>query len=136
MIQPAVKEGSGKVILLVDDERSLLKVLSLYLGRLGYEVRTMESTDRAWEEAGPIAGTLAAAVLDGSMPGMRTEELGARLLAANPSLRVIVASGYPVDMSALEAAAPGRVLFLHKPFPAERLAAALRRMIGAQKEGL
>ncbi|HLH17127.1 MAG TPA: response regulator [Bryobacteraceae bacterium] len=134
MIQPALKEGSGKVILLVDDERSLLKVMSLYLGRLGYEVRTADSTDRAWAETGPAARELDLAVLDASMPGLRAEDLAARLLAANPRLRLILSSGYPVDIGALEARAPGRVMFLHKPFLAEELAAVLRRMLGAKKE--
>ena len=49
------------------------------------------------------------------------EDLAARMLAANPRLCVIAASGYPVDMSRLEAAAPGRVMFLHKPFSPEML---------------
>jgi CheY-like chemotaxis protein len=51
-------------------------------------------------------------------------------------VRLLVASGYPVDISGMEAAAPGRVAFLHKPFSPEMLAAVLRRMIGAQEEKL
>jgi DNA-binding NtrC family response regulator len=136
MIQPAPNEGWGKVILLVDDEPALLKVMSLYLGRLGYTLRTAESTGQAWAEAVPSASELAAAVLDASLPGPPAEDLARRLLDANPSLRVIVTSGYPVDIGVLEKAAPGRVLFLHKPFPAEKLAAVLRRMIGAEEEGV
>jgi DNA-binding NtrC family response regulator len=37
-------------------------------------------------------------------------------------------------MSALEAAAPGRVAFLHKPFTPDMLAAALRRILAAEKK--
>jgi CheY-like chemotaxis protein len=48
----------------------------------------------------------------------------------------LTASGYPVDITALEAAAPGRVAFLHKPFTPEMLAAAIRRMLAAQEENL
>ena len=136
MAEPGVREGSGKLVLLVDDERPLLRMMSAFLARLGYEARTAESTDGAWELAGPAAADFAAAVLDASMPGMRMEDLASRLLAANPSLRVVVASGYPVDMSLLEAAAPGRVLFLHKPFTSEMLAATLRRLIGAQEKNV
>jgi DNA-binding NtrC family response regulator len=134
MIQPPLSEEAGKAILLVDDERPLLKMMSLYLERLGFEARTAESADLAWAEVRNSGGGLAAAVLDASMDGLSMEGLAAHLLAANPRVCVIVASGYPVDMSALEAQAPERVLFLHKPFTAGKLAATLRRMIGSQEE--
>jgi DNA-binding NtrC family response regulator len=47
---------------------------------------------------------------------------------------VVVNSGYPVDMSVLQQAAPGRVEFLHKPFSPDMLVAALRRVLGPQEE--
>jgi CheY-like chemotaxis protein len=67
------------------------------------------------------------------MPGSSLSELAGEILAG-PNVRLIVASGYPVDTSGLEAAAPGRVAFLHKPFTPEMLAAAVRRMLGTKKE--
>lgn len=107
--------------------------MSLYLSRLGYEARTVERADQAWAAARQSVGSLAAAVLDASLDGLDMEDLAAHLLSANPRMCVIVASGYPVEMSVLEAKAPGRVLFLHKPFTAGKLADTLRRMIGAQE---
>ncbi|MGD0871017.1 MAG: response regulator [Bryobacteraceae bacterium] len=123
-------------ILVVDDERPLLRMLSLYLGRLGYSVTTAETTDAAWKlvEAGPAAFTVA--VLDGSMSGMSMDDLALRMLRTDPALRVLAASGYPVDMTALAEAAPGRVDFLQKPFTPEMLATALRGLLGAQEEKL
>jgi DNA-binding NtrC family response regulator len=123
-------------LLVVDDEPQLLRMLSLYLGRLGYSVTTAETTDAAWRlvEADPAA--FAVAVLDGSMSGMSMNDLALRMLRANPALRVLAASGYPVDMTALSEAAPGRVDFLQKPFTPEMLAAALRGLLGAQEEKL
>jgi DNA-binding NtrC family response regulator len=117
----------------VDDDKPLIKMMSLYLERLGYEVRAAESADLAWA-AVQSAADLAATLLDASIDGLRMEDLAGNLLAANPRMSVIVASGYPVDMGALEARAPGRVLFLHKPFTARTLAATLRRMIASQEE--
>ena len=83
-------------------------------------------------EAAPPAFALA--VLDATMSGIPLGDLAARMLAANPRLCVIAASGYPVDMASLEAAAPGRVMFLHKPFSPEMLGNAVRRMIATQEE--
>lgn len=126
-------QSAGK-ILIVDDEPALLKMMSVYLGRLGYPVATASSTDTAWNEVQAAPSSYAIAVLDATMVGMTMEDLATRLLGANPSLCVLAASGYPVDTTSLEAAAPGRVSFLHKPFTPEMLAAAVRRMLAAQEE--
>jgi DNA-binding NtrC family response regulator len=123
-------------ILIVDDEPPLLRMMGLFLGRLGYSVTTADSTGKAWAlvEADPSA--FAAAVLDGSMAGMSMEELGSRMLRSNPSLCILTASGYPVDMTALSAQAPGRVAFLLKPFTPEMLAKALRRLLATEEKDL
>jgi CheY-like chemotaxis protein len=111
-------------------------MMSLFLGRLGYSVTVAESTEQAWSLAKAEPEAFVAALLDGSMKGMSMEDLALRLLRANPSLRVLAASGYPVDMTDLSAAAPGRVAFLLKPFTPEMLAAAVRRLLAAQEEDL
>lgn len=109
-------------------------MMSAYLGRLGHSVTTANTTERAWEEVKASPSEFIVAVLDATMIGLSMEELAARLLNANPKLCVLAASGYPVDMANLKAAAPGRVDFLHKPFTPEMLAAAVRRMLAAQEE--
>jgi CheY-like chemotaxis protein len=127
-------------VLLVDDEPALLKLVSAYLSRLGYTVTTANTTEKAWAEMTAALdgkGELyAVAVLDASMPGLPMPELAARMLRACDSLRVVTASGYPTDISELEAAAPGRVEFLHKPFTPMMLAATVRRVLGSQKENV
>jgi two-component system alkaline phosphatase synthesis response regulator PhoP len=129
-------DNSASRILLVDDEPALLKMVGAYLGRLGYAVITANTTDKAWAEMEASPESIAVAVLDATMQGLSMTELATRILKANASLRVLTASGYPVDISALEATAPGRVEFLHKPFTPEMLAAAIRRMLAAQEENL
>jgi DNA-binding NtrC family response regulator len=120
-------------ILIVDDEPALLKMLGAYLRRLGYAVVAAGSTEKAWAEVEAAPHAFALAVLDATMSGIRMEDLAAHMLAADPRLRVIAASGYPVDIAALQAAAPDRVMFLHKPFSPEMLGNAVRRMIGTQE---
>ena len=121
-------------ILIVDDEPSLLKMMSIYLRRLGYSVGVAGSAEAALAEVEAAPRSFAVAVLDASMSGIGLEDLVARMLAACPRLCVIAASGYPVDMAPLQAAAPGRVMFLHKPFSPESLGNAVRRMIATQEE--
>jgi DNA-binding NtrC family response regulator len=123
-------------ILIVDDDPALLKIMRLFLSRIAYSITAIDGTDRAWAEVGTRVGEFAGAVLDASMGGLSTQDLALRLLAANSSICVVVASGYPVDMTALEAAAAGRVEFVQKPFTAETLAGTLQRMIAAQEENI
>jgi two-component system, cell cycle sensor histidine kinase and response regulator CckA len=124
-----------QLILLVDDEPALLRMMELYLKRIGYGTASFSSTGAAWECARENASRIAVAVLDMTMPGMSALDLGAALLSANPALQLIVASGYPADLSALEAAGPGRVSFLHKPFSPEMLARVLREKAGPGPHG-
>ena len=134
MIQ-SEKPVDGK-ILIVDDEAPLLKMMSLYLGRLGFTVVSANTTEKAWAEMEAAPADFAIAVLDATMDGMTMRELARRILAASPTVRVLAASGYPVDMSEEKAQAPGRVDFLHKPFTPEMLGSAVRRMLAPQEENI
>jgi len=131
---PSGHPGERLHILIVDDEPSLLKMMSLYLRRLGYSVTTLERAEQAAALTDTELQSFAIAVLDATLDGIGMEQLALQMLRANTALRVLAASGYPVDVSTLEAAAPGRVAFLHKPFTAEMLAACVRRMIASDKE--
>ena len=121
-------------ILVVDDEPAVLKMISTYLGRVGYTVITSNTTDKAWSAFEEAPWEFVVAVLDGSMPGLSMYDLAKRMLDANTRLGVIAASGYPVDMTAVEALAPNRVMFLQKPFTSDMLSAAVGRLIAAQEE--
>src|ERR1039458_3958434 len=131
-VQPMTNAASR--ILIVDDEPSLLKMLSLYLGRLGYAVVTAGSTEEAWAEVEAAPRAFALVVLDATMIGIRMEDLAARILAADPRVCVIAAGGDAVDIATLRAAAPGRVMFLPKPFTPEMLGSTVRRLIATQEE--
>ena len=130
----AGRTGERPHILIVDDEPQLLKVMSLYLRRLGYSVTTLQRAEQAAALTDADLERFDMAVLDATLDGIGMEKLALRMLHANPALRVLAASGYPVDVSTLEAAAPGRVAFLLKPFTAEMLEACVRRMIAPDKE--
>lgn len=122
-------------ILVVDDEPPLLRMMELYLNRLGYTVTVAASTAEAWSEVEAAAG-FDVVVLDATMAGPDLEGFALRMCRTNPALRVLVTSGYPVDLSGLGSAVPNRTQFLHKPFTPEMLATTIRRMLGTQEENL
>ena len=127
-------ETQGNRILIVDDEPALLKMMGVYLTRKGFVVTTLDSTERARLAIRNSAAEIDAAVIDGSMRGLSAQDLALQLLAANAAARVIVASGYPVDMTRLEEAGAERVCFIQKPFTSESLAGTLRRMLASEEE--
>jgi DNA-binding NtrC family response regulator len=127
---------SVRRILIVDDEPTLLKMLATYLGRLGYSVTTAATTEKAWAEVEALPEAFAVAVLDVTMPGIGFHALALKMLNASPALRVLAASGYPMDLSVLATQAPGRIEFLQKPFTPEMLAATVRRMLGAEEKSV
>lgn len=115
-------------ILVVDDELSLLIVMEQYLSRLGYRVVACRSGEEAWRkfEAQPAAFTMV--IADITMPDMTGQELLQRMLALNPSLRILICSGYPFDLSTLPAVAQARAAYLQKPFTPKMLAEAIERL--------
>ena len=121
-------------ILVVDDEQQLLKILTRYLTKLGYGVVSAGSTEDAWEHIQAAPESYALALIDATMPGMSAEELTRRILLANPRIRVIASSGYPITPEEFSAHDPARVAFLHKPFSPDMLAATVRRLLN-QREG-
>jgi DNA-binding NtrC family response regulator len=120
----------SQLVLLVDDEPALLRMMHAYLKRLGFAVVSFGHTDKAAEYARANSGAIRLAVLDLTMKGMSAIDLGRELLAANPDLHLILASGYTADISQLESAGPGRVSYLQKPFSPEMLLGTVRQQIG------
>jgi DNA-binding NtrC family response regulator len=128
--------SQARRILIVDDEPTLLKMMAVYLGRLGYSVATANTTEKAWAVVEAAPEEFGIAVLDATMQGIGLEALALKMLDVSKTLRILTASGYPMDLSALAEQAPGRIEFLQKPFTPERLAATVRRMLGAEKEDI
>lgn len=120
-------------ILVIDDEPSLRRLLTMYLTRHGYDVATADNGAGGYEVLSRSPLEIGLVILDGTVSGTSVDDLAIRLLTINPALRVIVASGYPVDMAGLLAAAPGRAMFLQKPFTTAALLAAVRRMLGKEE---
>lgn len=127
-------ERGAQSILVVDDEPALVKLVSVYLRKLGYTVATTMDAESAWSVFAGSPGEFAVAVVDGSIAGSGPEDLAVRLLRANPRLCVIVSSGYPLDMTAMRAVAEGRTMFLQKPYTSGMLLSAVRGILAAQEE--
>ena len=131
-VRPAAAPVGGgyEVILLVDDEPSLRRIMRMALKHFGYDVIEAASGQQAlemFEQAGRPVDLL---LTDVVMPdGMSGQELAEKIAARQPNLRVIYTSGYHVDLVKGLAGREG-VTFLQKPFAMQKLATAVRECLG------
>lgn len=127
--EKTVSPGKDSVgtVLIVEDEPSVLDVATEIFDSLGYDVLTAENAAAALEV---LESTTAIDVLfsDIVMPGaMNGVELARRAREIRPSLRILLASGYP--MSTLPSEGLGeRTSFISKPYRWTELADKLRRL--------
>src|SRR5436309_12934377 len=84
-------------IMVVDDDRALLGFTAKYLSRLGYSVAAYRNPEEAWTQFIAPEANYSLVVVDLSLPGVSGEELSRRMLNANPDIRLILTSGYPLD---------------------------------------
>jgi two-component system, cell cycle sensor histidine kinase and response regulator CckA len=119
--------GRGR-ILVVDDEPRVLQFLQKGLSRLGYEVETAESGSKACEIYSRNSHGINCVLLDLIMPGMGGLETYARLKAIDPTVKVILSSGYSSGRVRQEAMEAGSPEFLEKPFTLEALSQALQKI--------
>ncbi len=120
-----IEPGRGTV-LVVDDEPMVREVTREMLLGLGYTVLTAASGAEALEVYGSRGTEIDVVVLDMIMPGMGGDEVNRALQALNPSVRVLLSSGYSLDGRASEILEKGVRGFLQKPFRLEDLSRKIR----------
>jgi len=128
-VATGVAEGSGELILVVDDEEPLCNLLREVLTRRGYRVLVARSGEEAidlyqqWREEVDLV------ILDMVMPGMSGSEVFEALLRLNPRTRVLLSSGYTQEGAAGELLRKGARGFLQKPYLITELTAKVREVL-------
>lgn len=123
----AAKDAQGKeTILLVEDERAILEVISTMLRRQGYSIFTAATPHEAIRIAGRSDREIHLLLTDVIMPEMNGKELAKRLQKIHPGLRCLYMSGYTADVIADHGVLEEGILFIRKPFSQNDLLATLR----------
>ena len=123
------KESSGATILLVDDEEPLRQVGSQVLTARGFKALTAESGERALEIYKKRFDEIALVVLDVGMPGMGGHQCLAELLAFDPKVKVIIASGYAMRGKGKDTLALGARGYLGKPYGQNELLRKIKEIL-------
>ncbi len=118
-------------ILIVDDEPALALVVKQILQRLGYEADYRTDPVEALEffRLSLMEKPFEAVVTDMTMPHCTGMELSRELLRLQPSLPIVLCSGFSDKVDAEKARTLGIRWFLSKPVVASELAGAIRKVL-------
>ncbi|MCW9057383.1 MAG: sigma 54-interacting transcriptional regulator [Gammaproteobacteria bacterium] len=120
-------------ILLVDDDRSLLRLLSMRLAAVGYEVAAVESGEQALAQLSVFRPHLV--ITDLRMGGMDGMALFDQIHSRNPALPVLILTAHGTIPDAVDATSKGVFSFLTKPFDSQVLLTQVGRALKVSGEG-
>ena len=123
-------DGVIRRVLLVDDEEILLRVGSLLLKNLGYQVITSGNGDDAVEIYRKESGTIDLVILDMVMPKMGGRSAFLAMKKINPEVAVLLATGYSFDGETQAILDEGVKGFIQKPYSKDELADAIAAILG------
>ena len=112
-------------VLILDDDKNLVKVLIREMEEEGYEVQKADSGEEALERL--EKDTYDVLLLDLNMPGLHGLEVLKRIRTLNLPVEVIILTGHGTISSAVEAMKLGAYDFLTKPFQFEVLKAVMEK---------
>jgi signal transduction histidine kinase len=125
----AARRQDGGQVLLVDDEDAVRVPARAMLARLGYDVIEASDGREAVSSFAANRGAIRCVLLDLTMPQMNGEETFKALRAIDPSVRVVVASGYGEQDMASRFGDGLPAGFIQKPYTLQTLGEALSQAL-------
>jgi len=135
IVEPASSSGLGygtETVLLVDDEALPLKAARDMLAALGYNVLEADSGKKALEIFKEKRQSIDLVVLDMIMPDISGGRLFELIKGQDPSVKVLLASGYSMEGQVAATIQKGCNGFIQKPFGLEKLSKEIRRVLDEQ----
>ncbi|MBU0995144.1 MAG: PAS domain S-box protein [Proteobacteria bacterium] len=126
--EPAVKTGSGR-ILLVDDEEGVLASERGVLEHLGYTVLSTTRPAEAIEMFTAMPDQFDLVLTDLTMPGMTGLELSERLSQIRPGIPIVLCTGYGIGITPQKLAEAGIREVVIKPMTTSELSEAVYRAL-------
>jgi DNA-binding response OmpR family regulator len=116
------------MILVVDDEPTVLETVRDGLTAHGYQVLTAGSGEEALQVAQAHQGVIALALIDVVMPTMSGPDVAQRLHQVRPGLKILFMSGFSTDVVVVHGITAGDPLLV-KPFSLESLARKVHELV-------
>ncbi len=117
-----------ETILLVEDEKSLIKLTERQLRKLGYEVIACNSPEMALDKIKGIQ-KLDLLITDVIMPGMSGKDLWEKLRTQLPDLNCLFMSGYTANVITHHGVLDAGIHFISKPFTIKDISLKIREIL-------
>jgi CheY-like chemotaxis protein len=127
---PRLPVGKGKV-LLVEDEAAIRSISSRFLKRMGFEVTTSEDGQPAIDVFRAAEGRFVLVILDMVMPKMNGTDCFRALKELDPSVKVLLCSGFVGGNDVDALLGEGARGFISKPYQYHELGQAVAEAIGS-----
>lgn len=124
-----VKDGKGKCILFVDDEKSIVELARLALISAGYRVYAFSDPREALEHFKNYHNDIQLVVTDVTMPYIRGDALAKVISSLRPDIPIILCTGYSFEFSPEFKKALGVREVLYKPFSGKKLIEAVEKVL-------
>jgi len=121
-----------KSILIVDDDRTILKSLREILESEGYSVETVQTSQEAIEKTKTQFYNLA--LLDIKLPDMEGTKLLKAIHETSPKMVKIMVTGYPALQNAVESLNMGADAYLMKPVHPQEMLKVVEEKLKEQEE--
>jgi len=124
-----IPKGKGETVLLVEDEKAVLKMTVAMLEGLGYTVIPAGLPEDALEIVRSYSGSIHLLLTDLVMPQMNGRELAEKVIAIRPSMKRLFMSGYTADVTITLDVTEKGTLFIQKPFAMHTLAVKVHKVL-------
>jgi len=124
-----IPHGQQELILLVEDDATVLEIVTIMLKHLNYRVVTAVNGFEALKMYRQFQHEIALVLTDITMPKMGGAELTSALQEQDPNIKVVALTGYPVEDIAKELLTQGIIDWLQKPLSLKKLAQILHKTI-------
>ncbi len=121
-----VVQGNGEVILVVEDDALIRRLVCTMLEQIGYRPIEADGPAVAVRLAAEYKDVIALLLTDVVMPGMTGRDLARLFMSHYPALKVLFMSGYTSDALAHQGVVEEGFHFIQKPFSVADLARAVR----------
>lgn len=122
-----MKAARHNHVLMIDDDESLLGILSIKLRHSGYEVETSAQSSQGYKLA--LKQPYDALILDLTMPGLNGMEICKNLRAEGVLTPILILSGHTEKLDIIRSLEMGADDYLTKPFSHNELVARLRALV-------
>ncbi len=125
----ATSAANGETILLVEDEKTILKSVTHILKELGYTMLSASTPGEAIQLAKEYSGKIDLLMTDVIMPEMNGRDLACTLTSTYPNIKLLFMSGYTSDIIAQHGVLDEGMHFIQKPFSKALLAAKISEVL-------